>query len=218
MNILIDFCNIKEWTVDAIGGIYRRHGVKHTMQGDKDGVESFAVSRHIPGMFFHFDNLDRDRVVLDKQTENMPEDIAEGWRSFWPFPGDEGFDRIFDALAKSQTEYRAFLDECIRGNLDLNFVNSRIALFNEEKRNYDIKFEPGNTTWTPNLWLFPQSICSIEEYIDTYGIIFPLYRGEGGMFSLTMKCKHCGNYFFAKTKRAEFCSDQCRKDYFRLNK
>ncbi|QLA18966.1 hypothetical protein [Desulfolutivibrio sulfoxidireducens] len=218
MNILIDFCNQAEWSPDTIGGIYRRYGIKHTAQGDADSVESFSASRHLPGICFNFANLERGKAILDEQVANLTEEAAKKCRKFWLFPGDEDFPRIFEALAKSQAEYRAFLDECTRGNLDLNFVNSRIAMLNNENQNYKVKFEPGATTWNPSLWLFPQSIRSIEEYIDAYGIIFPLYRGEGDMFSLTMKCKHCGNYFFAKTKRAEFCKDQCRKDHFKSKK
>lgn len=218
MNILIDFVNVQHWTVEAIAGIYRRYGVKHTGQGDADGYESFVSSRNIPDINFNVDNLDRGKSILEQQVGGLHDAGAMSFRSHWLFPGDDGFARIFDALAKSQEEYRGFLDECIRGNMDLNFVNSRISLLNQDTRGYDIKFQPGDTTWTPNLWLFPHSIRSIEEYIDTYGIIFPLYRGEGEIFSLTMRCKHCGNYFLAKTKRAEFCRDQCRKDHFRLKK
>lgn len=217
MNILIDFTNIDEWTVDAIAGIYRRYGIKHTGQGDADGSESFVASRHIPDVNFNVDRLDQGRAMLEQQVGGRHDAGAMSFRSHWLFPEDEGFERIFKALEESQKEYQDFLGRCILGNLDLGFVNSRIALLNKDNRGYDIKFEPGETTWTPNLWLFPQNIRSIEEYIDTYGIIFPLYRGEGEMFSLTRVCKHCGNYFLAKTKRAEFCRDQCRKDHFRHN-
>lgn len=221
MNILIDFCNIDEWTVDDLSGIYRRHGIKHTLQGDADGVESFALSSRIPGVRFYFYDLERWRREIDKDVERLGEidgDSARKLREHNLFPGDEGYNGIFKALEESQKDYEAFIGMCSLGNLDLGFVNSRIVAMSKNERKFDIKFQPGETTWSPYLWLFPQNIRSIEEYIDIYGIVFPLYRGEGEMFSLTKVCRHCGKYFFAKTKRAEFCSDQCRKDNFRLNK
>ena len=218
MNILTDFCNIDEFTVGALDGFFRRHDIKHTLQGDQDGMESFVVSERIPDVSFYFTNLDRSKNHVDEETHSISEENKKIIRSYYSFPGEDGYNRIFKALEESQAEYRDFLGRCIKGNLDLGFVNSRIAAMTEKDRGFDMKFMPGETTWTPNLWLFPKRIRSIEEHIDIYGIIFPLYSGEGEMFSLTKVCRHCGKYFFAKTKRAEFCSDQCRKDYFRLNK
>ena len=217
MDALIDFANVPEWNQGALAGFYRRYGIRHSMEGYFSGMESYAACRELPDIRFHIINFEQDKAKRAELIANMSQDAAKSVLDCSLFPGDVGFDRIFEELTVSQAEYRGFLDECISGNLNLNFVNSRVQLLNTEKPGYDIEFQPGENTWLPKVFLFGQRIRSVEDYIDLNSILFPLYSHEGERFSLTRKCKHCGNYFPAKTKRAEFCCDQCRKDSFRLN-
>lgn len=198
-NMLTDFCNIREFSDEAIGKLYRFWPIHHSLKGQEDGHERFVMSRIHPDTMFYF----QEDADAREQRRKFGND------DFVSFPEARNHHQIFEALAKAQADYRAFLDKCAGGNLDLDFVNSRMDLMRKSNTGFVIKFQPGDDPWKPALWLYPTNTRTIEDYIDIYQIIFPLYRGDEYL-SQIRNCKHCGKYFVAQTKRAVYCSDSCR--------
>ena len=46
--LLLDFCNIKEWTCEGVLNLYKTHGIIHSEWGVRDGFEKFCVSKYQP--------------------------------------------------------------------------------------------------------------------------------------------------------------------------
>lgn len=218
MNILCDFVNVRIWDVESVESLYRKYSIAHTLAGEKNGRELSCFTKHLPGMRFYFEESEEWKAV--KATF---ESIGEANRIC--APGDEGYSRLWDVLRQSQREYRDFLDECVRGHLDLSFINSRLqpteyttkTSWGEQKQEIQrisrVLFAPASSPWAPRIDLELRCPDSLEAWIDAYALIFPLMRGEGEAFSRVKRCLQCRDYFFAKSQKALFCSDVCRKSY-----
>lgn len=56
--LLLDFCNIKEWTCEGVLNLYKTHGIIHSEWGVRDGFEKFCVSKYRPVSEFMSQKLD----------------------------------------------------------------------------------------------------------------------------------------------------------------
>ncbi|GAB6035725.1 hypothetical protein JCM15519_02840 [Fundidesulfovibrio butyratiphilus] len=196
MKILIDFVNLDRRDPDGIAAFCREHRLALTKHGEGTGLDSFTKTRQAPGMFYFF--------------HSSP--VAEIFGDHAVLPGDPRWAELGPLIQRSQGEYAGFLESCIAGRLDLDFINSRVV----SNKPGLVTFRPGKTGWTPEPDLFG-NFDSIEDFIDYYGIVAPLWRGEGERFSRVRRCKQCGKFFIPASLKREYCSDKCRNEFHYRN-
>lgn len=56
----------------------------------------------------------------------------------------------------------------------------------------------------------PQPLGFIEDHIDYYLYLLPALNGDFDLWRKNRICKECGNIFFYKLERAQFCSTACQ--------
>jgi len=56
-------------------------------------------------------------LTEDKDAQKLNDDRS------WVFPYDQASSGLWSYLKTSQKEYREFLDSCVEGQLDLDFLN-----------------------------------------------------------------------------------------------
>jgi len=212
--LLLDFCNIKEWTCSAVLDLYKKHRIVHSVWGARDGFEKYCVSKYQPETPLVF--------ALVKATEIEPwlsEDNEIMSPSKWLgvpilFPSDPGHPQIWRNLQFSKEEfYVPFLDKCAGGTLDLDFVNDQLEDFQEigfslafsvqEKDDWGLK--------TGIVWNFKTKyLTTIEDYIS-WEILSLFLNKEAGILKRVHKCEwpECGTYFMKKRKDQKYCSDSC---------
>jgi hypothetical protein len=192
--LLIDFCNVKEWSIEEIRRLYEEHRIIHTDYGHKRGWEYYCASENDIAKRFYFSDNKRDLAKGLKK---------EVYANFI-LPGNDEYAVLWSMLEKSQAAYKLFLDKCIVENLDLEFINS---LFEKRKICFT---ENQENKWIPKISLGHSYNYSIEEYID-WEIISIIYNAKkNSPFGRIKKCNKCQNYFVYVRPSKKFCSDKCR--------
>lgn len=120
----------------------------------------------------------------------------------------EGAEILRSAFIKIVNEMKDFLT-VYRENgrppfttLDEKFrrLSSQLSLsLQEEKSKFSIAFNN-----------IPQQFGFIEDYIDYYLYLLPALNGDFDLWRKNRICKECGNIFFYKLDRAQFCSTPCQ--------
>jgi hypothetical protein len=194
MQKLLDFVNIDKITYGKLETFYRHHRIFFSEHGMKKGSERY-VSTKQSDKFFSFDHIQDSDFLNDYE------------KSLWFQPTPENEKALASLLKVSQQEYRSFLDSCIFGDMDGFFVSERMDNFSD----LDLKaIKIDNFKFNFDLQAVPKNL---EEHIDLFEILYPLWRGEGETFGRVKKCKFCENYFFAVSLKAEFCARKCRNAF-----
>jgi len=131
-------------------------------------------------------------------------------------------------LQGSQELYQDFLDKCINGHLDLDFINHRLQYLHGEAGRFVLKpdgtfeadpksqrffhFVSGSNSWKPEVHFRPLSGRELEAFLDA-SIVRTLLTGEGEVFSKVKKCGWCKNYLVFTRQTKKYCSDKCRLDF-----
>jgi len=193
MQKLLNFVNLKEITYSSMENFYRYHNIY--VRDDR------MVATKQSNRFFSFDHIEEDKFLNEAEKE------------LYLLPSAENEKVLSKLLKASQKEYCDFLDSCISGKPDVDFINGRLHQFSYNslmltqvdnfKFAFDIQFSPMN----------------LEQYIDVYSIIYPVWRGQAETFARVKKCKKCESYFYAISLKAEFCQRKCRNAFnYRKNK
>ncbi|GAH33823.1 unnamed protein product [marine sediment metagenome] len=211
---LIDFCNIKEWDIETISGLYKSQLEQGSDSGPND-IISNCKTRH--------DKQHKYILVENEQAKTLQEHIPETFI----LPSQPEFQKLWDCLKKSQDEYRGFLDSCIKGDLDLSYLNKLIKDVRDPEPAFfpmylasAKKEEMELLKWNPMFRIMNHGEC-IEDTIDIEIINTILAHqlmqqvGQKPIFSTVKRCLNpeCHIYFIGRRPKTKFCSDKCRYDH-----
>jgi len=207
--LLLDFCNIQEWSVKKISKLYDKYKIIHTVEGSEHGKELFCSTKHKEKWRYYF-------------SEDISLFLGETTLEFCISPDRPEYKELREMLQKSQSEYRAFLNECIDGNLKLAFVNNLMKshFSHNVSEKFPIFFRDNPTNkWTPDFIFDDYYLSTIESYIAweifeiSLGRIKSPIKKKSSVFECIGICDWCENYFLYKRKTKRFCSSKCRLDY-----
>ena len=206
--LLIDFCNVRQWDLKTISELMEKYQIQQNYDGPKDIIIN-CKTRHDKQHFYVLIENDQAKIL----QQHIPESFI--------LPSQPEFQQLWKYLRKSQDEYKGFLDSCIKGNLDLSYLNRLIAeIKTPEPMFFPVlpvkpkKRKKELVKWNPVLRLLDHGDC-IEDAINLE-IIHVFLSQRGQVFSNIKCCEHkiCYNYFIFKRRTRDFCSDKCRYDYY----
>ncbi|MCD6294269.1 MAG: hypothetical protein J7M20_04965, partial [Deltaproteobacteria bacterium] len=130
--LILDFCNITEWSPSTVLDLYKKNGVIHSRQGAHDGFEKYCLSNRGPkSLVFLLVKASEIGPWLSEDNEIVS--LAKWLRVHCALsPFNDGYSEIWRHLQQSREEFYApFLDKCSKGDLDLDFINDILADFQE---------------------------------------------------------------------------------------
>ena len=198
--LLLDFCNIKNLTLDEILSLQIRHKISHTIAGELQGYEDYCRSIRDPKKRWFW-------LVENKVGKDMKDKASESTKYFIVLPSDKESNDVINFFKLSQNEYKQFLDNYIKGSPDISFINKLKSYFKL------IKFEyiKSNNDWSLEIVYDEEEevyIRTFEDYVNWE--IFRLFlTGQGKIFSQIKKCKWCSSYFLYRRKDQKYCSEKC---------
>ena len=143
----------------------------------------------------HFEKLKRELLGEDRENSVSIVDIE------------------LEHLKRHQPAYVAFLDSCMEGRPDMDFLNLKYNSFMKNNLK-DYGFKESNDPWKPEAVLI-SSYRTLEEVIAFRGLILPFYQGNGRTFSRVGRCGYCSKYYIAERSDAKFCERKCKNDFHR---
>jgi len=214
--LLLDFCNIKEWSREAVLDLYKKHRIIHSKWGARDGFEKFCVSKYHPKSPLAFALVEASEIApwLSEDAKIVSPSQWLGRPIIFPSNGD--YSEIWRWLKFSKEElYIPFLDNCSKGILDLYFVNDLLEDFrkigfslvaSEEKRDaWDLK--------TGVVWRYKaEYLETIEDHID-WEILSAFLAQTAAVYRRVRKCEWCGTYFVSSRKDQKYCGDACSSSF-----
>lgn len=180
--LLIDFCNVKEWNPDTILDLkiktkagYEKYLIDIDSEDDlipENRKVRNCSTRHDTQHTYCLIENDRSKILQSK----IPETFV--------LPSQPEFQKLYKYLQKSQEVYRKFLDSCIKGHLDLPYLNNLITNIENPKPMFITnpktfsgkvkKREQESIKWNPIVYLMAHGKC-IEDTIEfSYPFLFPL--------------------------------------------
>jgi len=199
MQKLLDFANLEEINYQSMEAYIKKHNIFFTVGGqEKGGERAVIIDKNKRRYYFSFDKM---------------EFFNEEEKKLWYLPSTESEKILAEMLKAIRKKYRDFLDSCIGGKPDIDFINDLIAQFEAG----DLKaVQVDNFKFAFDLQLTPQNF---EQYIDAFEILYPIWRGEDETFAKIKKCKFCRKYFYAISLKSKFCELKCRNAFnYRKNK
>ena len=205
--LLLDFCNIKEWTSEAALKLYKTHRIIHSEWGERDGFEKFCASKYQPKSPLVFALVEANEIEpwLSEDSENPSPSEWMGMPIL--FPSNPGYSQIWRSLQFSKEQfYIPFLDKCSEGILDLNFVNDLLEDFQTTQ---DIQFlvtETKETFFRPQFSMNNEYLKTIEDHIDWEILSIVLNQPEFSkkLTQLLRRCVKCNKYFLASRNNKDF--------------
>jgi hypothetical protein len=199
--LLIDFCNIKEWSIESISNLYEYHKIVHSQYGEQRGWETCCQTRKSKRLYYFI-----EEGILEPH-EDMPEEDKKRFKWFSVLSTDPDFSELWEFLRKSQMHYKTFLDRCVNGQLDVNFVNDLLV----EK---PFRFEQNSQDkWRLQINYTQLYLADLESYIDWEIIRSNIYPDKRSIFGRLKICEWCGNYFVYDRKTKRFCRTKCQQDF-----
>ena len=193
--LFLDFCNVEEWSLGAISELYKKNKIFHTKHGELRGWEDFCKTKH-DEKWFYFEDIPQGKTPWAGISPDEPE-----------------FGDLWKKLRKSQDEYRSFLDKCIEGEVDVNFINKSLERISGEKsiRKSLICFaENIENPLMPKINYKNPYLSDIESYVDWKIILIALGETGPKILGHLFKCQKCQKYSFYERKTRKFCSAKCR--------
>jgi len=207
MQILLDFIN-----------------ADRTLQGVKDFLakavavinESSPTERmDVPKYYFRFGDdedtakrkfflMSRDRYEADMKNRGIPQDEWCGYR--FVYADDPEFDVLLqEDMAEVQYDFLKFLDSCLVGFPDLNFLNAYYV--SPRLPNYD--FVPSEDPFRPRVRVrtpHPSDVIGIVSY----DVISDFLDGRGPEYKRITVCSYCHRFTVGGSTRREYCSVKCK--------
>ena len=214
--LLLDFCNIREWSVEKISTLYESHKIIHTKYGESRGWEHFCRTKNSE-KHYYFKPED-----IPEPPEDMPQENRDKAQAFFVLPTQPEYPELWEMLEKSQFEHRTFLDECRDGKLNLEFINNLMKLhfIHSTSGMFPIYFSASQINkWLPDILYDQYYLQTIESYIawEIFEISLGRIKAPSEMKSSVLecisRCEWCENHFLYKRETRRFCSTKCRLDY-----
>lgn len=208
--LLLDFCSIKNWTVDAILGLQKKYKIVHTREGQKRGHEIYCFPK--------FANRKKQfALVEDSKTRSAKRNLEKGLgaedKPFIVLPSEKEHEHLRRHLKRSQEIYANFLIRCSAGELDIGFINKLFSEFN----GFEFKFSRSTKEWEPELYLDPGYFKSFESYINWEILQIFSNQKAGDIFPYIKKCLGCDHFYKAKILRRDqkYCPSCSKKSGMR---
>lgn len=210
--LLLDFCNIQEWSKEQISLLYDKYKIIHTAEGRKQGKELFCSTKHKEKWRYYF-------------SEDIPLFLGETTLEFCVSPDQSEYKDLWEMLIKSQSEYRAFLDECIEGKLNIEYINNLSEgvsiFFTNNPENTFLPFysfelqEFNNIESYVELDILNVSLNRAGPWIEDIEILnIDFRKGERSLIGRIRKCPNCSKYFiFNKRPTKKYCNEMCKNAF-----
>lgn len=205
--LIIDFCNIKEWTCSTVLDLYKKHKIIHSEWGKHAGFEKWCTSKLLPKQPFFFALTEIDEIEPWLSEDNKIMSPSKWLDIPIIFQSDKRHSDIWDYLQRSQGEYRGFLDKCAKGTLDLNFINDIIEDF-QSFQGLNFVLVKLEKEWETTFNFNKEFLKTIEGYID-WEIVSLFLNKKTGVLRKIKKCAWCGTYFISTRKDQKYCDDKC---------
>ena len=209
--LLLDFCNIKEWTCSTILDLYKKHRIVHSEWGKRSGFEKWCTSKLLPKQPLVFALTEVDEIEPWLSEDNKKISPSEWLNTPIIFPSDKRHADIWDYLQRSQGNYRGFLDKCSEGVLDLNFANDIIEDF-QVSQGINFLLVESKEKWGPEVTMSKEYLETIEDHIN-WEILSLFFNRKPDILREVRKCKWCETYFIASRTDRVYCSDSCGSTY-----
>ncbi len=196
--LLLDFCNLRDITHNAILDVHKKHRIIHTIDGNNKGYEESCFSKQDPDK--------RVWLLLESEETKRFKNNNPG---FVILPSEKRGDEILRFLQESQIEYKNFLNKCIEGQFDLEFINKIIKDFSE----IGLRLNKSIHEWTPSVVYEIEYLRTFESYID-WEILDIIFLHLGSIFQTVRACnwQKCRKYFLYKRKDQKYCSSNCSRN------
>ena len=204
--LLLDFCNIKEWTCQAVLDLYKKHRIIHSQFGARDGFEKFCVSKHHPKSPLAFALVEANEIEPWLSEDNEIVSPSKWLGRPILFPSNSGYSQLWRSLQFSKEEfYVPFLDKCTQGIFDSGFVNDIVEDFQETQ---DIHFllVQSKRKLTPKVTTTLEYLKTIEDHIDWE--ILSIVLNQPGLVKKMEKqlrlCVRCKGYFITSRNNPNY--------------
>jgi hypothetical protein len=195
--LVIDFCNITEWSHTKIFDLQIWHDIIYSVGGRKRGFEDFCISKQDPRRQLFV--LIEDQKFIDEKKK------SEGKLppKFIVLRSANESEELWEYLQASQKKFKSFLNHCSEGSFDLKFINDILENF----LTIGIQFVTSEKKWVPAIKYREPILYSFEDYI--YWEILSLFFNKEAdqIFPYIKICNHCNKYYKAKTlrKNQKYC-------------
>lgn len=129
--------------------------------------------------------------------------------------GERNKNKVIDIIWQTVQGLRDFIDKCIGGTVDINYLNR--VLPDEEM---EIKFEYFGSPMRPVVCPRLPDYFGHDRGLETnirFKLLFPLVLSHKSPLSKIKRCRRCGTFFLGKRLSATFCSDKCRGAFHHAN-
>jgi len=220
MKLLIDFLNIKEWTVENLFGLVQTYGLCIHVRDFEQSYKNWTQFRNFPNHFY-FRKPDAYAAFLQEKGAIvvLPED-------------EEKYQEMFNYLeALQQEDWKQMVEQTIESGPDIDFLNESMKLADIElvKRGstdficIDGLYGAVEETYSKNTYdpwkvdfLYARSAKSIafENFLE-FSYLYPFLEGRGEQFRRLKTCKNpdCGKWFVYNRPKQTFCCNDCRHRY-----
>jgi hypothetical protein len=210
--LLLDFCNIQDWSIEKISGLYDKYKINNDPMSRAYSKGLFCKTKHKEEYRYYF--------IGDILT-----DLDPIGHKYYISPDRPEYDELWKMLQKSQSEYRAFLDKCIKGKLNIEYINTLsegVSIrFSNNPENIFLPFYSFELPKINNIESYVEldvlniSLNRAGPWIEDMEIFnIDLRKRERSLVGRIRKCPYCNKYFiFYKSPTRKYCDDTCKNAY-----
>jgi uncharacterized protein YlaI len=192
MKLLIDFLNVKSWTVDELLTLFKRHSIKWSVAGYAQGYENHFDSKAFPGRLFFLERSSFCDDLIESGVDVVtPDDI-------------EGYDRFFNHFEDVIQEWFERMGRTVKDGPDVDILNqtmkiARIGVSNDKNPWVaELTYQGGDA-------FFIEDVLALD-YLKTF------VEGQGSVIKKARLCKNpqCFSWFIYNRPKQLYCCDTCR--------
>lgn len=210
--LLMDFCNIKDWTTKNILNLHKKHRIIHTQAGSKYGFEKFCFPKQDKRKRYFALIEDQNTLELKRDLERR---LSDKDKPHIVLPSEKQIEDLWEYLKHSQYKYIKFLRSLSTKDLDIHFINELI----DESGNFGIMLINSKKQWSPNITYKADYLSSLEDYINWEIFNIAISPNSTNLFPFIKECKSCKIFYRAKIKRDDqkYCPICSRRSGMRTN-
>jgi len=194
--LIVDFCNITEWSHKKILNLQRKYRIVHTQAGEKDGFEKLCFPKEAKKKR-QFALID-DKDLLDFK-KSIEKGLPKTHRPFVILSSEKESQDLFKYLQKSQVLFKDVLRNIPDPVYAVEYANK--VLNNLKGSGY--KFDNLGKTWSPEFKYGPGYLNSFEDHVDWQIISIFLEKQAGNIFPYIKECERCNSFYIAKILRKD---------------
>ncbi len=190
MNLLLDFLNVEDWTVEKLLILFKEHQIWASIAGRKQGYESNFMTKFFVDTFFFLE----DSSFYMSLKESGVSVVAP-----WDISGYSSFFVYFNCILQ---EWHTRISYTIEHGPDIDFLNKNINIAK-------FKMQPGENPWDVQLSYYETKHVVIEDilildYVRTF------LKNNGHVFKKLKRCENCNHWFRYDRSTKKYCTDDCR--------